>query len=566
MGLSKLIDEECEDTHDSLLSTSYNSSMHPSTQQHPPGRHAPHGGWGGGTIGWSPPEIYQKRKNRQQSNRIGDSLEEVEEIEQTDQHNSYKAADIFSLGCVFHFVLVPGMHPFGNSHERLQNILNNQSNLSSLRQVSPPLGSPVGSNVLAYDLIQRMIRFTPSARPNITQILSHPYFWSFTTRLDFLNDFSDRLQFEIKSLESLLNLKHVDVLLYNLDSTSAVVVKEIRRQWSKGTGAGAGAGMGHRRGTKGKSGGGSLKENLYLRMETMRDVIYDNQSILFHPPTSSVSSSSSPSLSSGGPAAASASDTTALTEDHTNTGNDASHDLPSVNPNGGEKNKMKKNHLPWDTSLPEVLVTDLLTHGKYNFSSITDCLRMIRNKRRHRDEIPRSISSLFETDELFYSYFESLYPNLLISCLVIAVKYLPKDDPFVIKYCSKLSGIFDADEVIHLEENEIFPEESSFSHSISSSFSSEHSSAPADSSADSVSGSSSSGNSTGGSGRSRGSRSSSGAPAVSGSASGAAAGGVTNFRTRMCHSGASCPFRAKGKCTFAHSEEELIVRKKRIVK
>jgi len=46
--------------------------------------------------------------------------------------------DIFSLGCVFYYILSKGEHPFGKRFEREKNILNQKHSL----------------NMLDYDLVQ----------------------------------------------------------------------------------------------------------------------------------------------------------------------------------------------------------------------------------------------------------------------------------------------------------------------------------------------------------------------------------------------------------------------------
>ena len=46
--------------------------------------------------------------------------------------------DIFSLGCVFYYILSKGEHPFGKRYEREKNILNQKNSL----------------NMLDYDLVQ----------------------------------------------------------------------------------------------------------------------------------------------------------------------------------------------------------------------------------------------------------------------------------------------------------------------------------------------------------------------------------------------------------------------------
>ena len=41
--------------------------------------------------------------------------------------------DVFSLGCVYYFVLSNGHHPFGESFKRQANILSNEANLSRIQ-------------------------------------------------------------------------------------------------------------------------------------------------------------------------------------------------------------------------------------------------------------------------------------------------------------------------------------------------------------------------------------------------------------------------------------------------
>ncbi len=57
-----------------------------------------------------------------------------------------KQVDIFSLGCVFYYVLSAGDHPFGQWFEREANIVLGRSNLNALNGMAD-----------AYDLISRMI-------------------------------------------------------------------------------------------------------------------------------------------------------------------------------------------------------------------------------------------------------------------------------------------------------------------------------------------------------------------------------------------------------------------------
>src|SRR3546814_20944515 len=54
--------------------------------------------------------------------------------------------DIFSLGCVYYFVLVPWEHPFGEWYDRESNIMRNQVNLRKIDHID-----------YAKDLISKII-------------------------------------------------------------------------------------------------------------------------------------------------------------------------------------------------------------------------------------------------------------------------------------------------------------------------------------------------------------------------------------------------------------------------
>lgn len=100
-----------------------------------------------------------------------------------------RAIDIFSLGCVFYYVLSNGHHPFGEKYMREANIIQNKFQLDHL-DIWGDLG------VLARDLIGQMILPDPRARPDATTVLQHPFFWSPERRLNFLLDVSDRFEIE----------------------------------------------------------------------------------------------------------------------------------------------------------------------------------------------------------------------------------------------------------------------------------------------------------------------------------------------------------------------------------
>lgn len=89
------------------------------------------------------------------------------------------AVDVFSLGCVFYYVLSNGKHPFGDTLRRQANILCGESDLSLLNNIS---GS---DKELALVLIKAMIDSDPTNRPPALAIHNHPFFWNSPRILNF---------------------------------------------------------------------------------------------------------------------------------------------------------------------------------------------------------------------------------------------------------------------------------------------------------------------------------------------------------------------------------------------
>ncbi|KAJ3605927.1 hypothetical protein NHX12_027970 [Muraenolepis orangiensis] len=95
-----------------------------------------------GTEGWIAPEV----------------------LRDTPGSNPTAAVDVFSAGCVFYYVVSRGKHPF--------------------------------DDVIARDLIERMISVAPQSRPSTYCVLKHPFFWSPEKQLLFFQDVSDRIEKE----------------------------------------------------------------------------------------------------------------------------------------------------------------------------------------------------------------------------------------------------------------------------------------------------------------------------------------------------------------------------------
>lgn len=97
----------------------------------------------------------------------------------------------------------------------------------------------------------------------------------------------------------------------------------------------------------------------------------------------------------------------------------------------------------WNTTLPSVLMHDLASHGNYDFSKLSDCLRMMRNKRRHAEELSSEVKELITPDFKFNKFFLlDRWPELLMCCFPVVCRHTPPDDPFFTEYCGSVVGLF----------------------------------------------------------------------------------------------------------------------------
>lgn len=120
-----------------------------------------------------------------------------------------KAIDIFSLGCVFFYILTNGSHPFGDRYLREGNIIKGEYDLSLLIQRCP------NDKYESVDLISKLIDANPANRPNASVIMKHPLFWSNHKRLEFIIKVSDTVD--------RVNRKEPSALLDSLESHAAKV-------------------------------------------------------------------------------------------------------------------------------------------------------------------------------------------------------------------------------------------------------------------------------------------------------------------------------------------------------
>ena len=148
-------------------------------------------GVGPGTVGWQAPEVMAMRSTTSDcSTRSRDSSGESKECQLTDLPHGVRTSrsvDIFSLGCIFYSILIPGFHPFGEWFEREANIMHNRPNLLPLKKISAE----------AYYLISSMLNRNPKVRPTAKEVCDHPFFWNSQKKLAFLCDFSDRLETDL---------------------------------------------------------------------------------------------------------------------------------------------------------------------------------------------------------------------------------------------------------------------------------------------------------------------------------------------------------------------------------
>jgi serine/threonine-protein kinase/endoribonuclease IRE1 len=105
-------------------------------------------------------------------------------------HRTTISVDIFSLGCVYYYVLSNGSHPFGDNLQRQANILANKYTLDSLTVVK----RKEYEGLLAVELIRDMVNEEGGKRPSTEAVLKHPLFWREEKILAFFQDVSDRIE------------------------------------------------------------------------------------------------------------------------------------------------------------------------------------------------------------------------------------------------------------------------------------------------------------------------------------------------------------------------------------
>lgn len=99
------------------------------------------------------------------------------------KYTASKEDDIFSLGILIYYIYSNGKHPFGNPSWQTYNIRNNQLKFDNF----------IEENFAFQNLVRAMINNNPKKRPNIEQVLKHPFFWSYKFSFRFIQDVHDKL-------------------------------------------------------------------------------------------------------------------------------------------------------------------------------------------------------------------------------------------------------------------------------------------------------------------------------------------------------------------------------------
>jgi len=156
-----------------------------------------------GTVGWKAPELILQPKDVERNSSTGHSRDSSTSNDPVAQ-GVKRAVDIFSLGCVFFYVLTNGSHPFDDDEGWMQirelNIKKNKANFSRL-----DMGSDAEEPI---HLISWMLSNRPEDRPTALQVINHPFFWPPEKRLNFLCDCSDHWEREPRDPPS----EHLSIL------------------------------------------------------------------------------------------------------------------------------------------------------------------------------------------------------------------------------------------------------------------------------------------------------------------------------------------------------------------
>lgn len=89
----------------------------------------------------------------------------------------------------------------------------------------------------------------------------------------------------------------------------------------------------------------------------------------------------------------------------------------------------------WEKQVDQGLIIASLNRRTYDPASVRDCLRMIRNKHHHWDELPSDLKSRVGTNtDGFSLYISRRFPRLVIHCYNYCIAHMGLDDPLALDY------------------------------------------------------------------------------------------------------------------------------------
>jgi serine/threonine-protein kinase/endoribonuclease IRE1 len=126
-----------------------------------------------GSIGWQPSEVILNECDYKFKNT----------------HKTQKV-DIFSLGCVFYYLMSKGEHPFGQHFERQSNIIAGRFNLKAISR------DLVQERFEEFEhMISMMIKSDPKLRSKASKLINHVFFWDNDKKLKVIQEISDKLEY-----------------------------------------------------------------------------------------------------------------------------------------------------------------------------------------------------------------------------------------------------------------------------------------------------------------------------------------------------------------------------------
>lgn len=90
--------------------------------------------------------------------------------------------------------------------------------------------------------------------------------------------------------------------------------------------------------------------------------------------------------------------------------------------------------LSWTSRIDASLLNNVQKFRSYDASLVRDCLRLIRNKHHHFDELPQEFKVIAPDQKSLLEYFENRFPCLLFHCYSICRGNLKMGDQLAIKY------------------------------------------------------------------------------------------------------------------------------------